>query len=99
MVFFVSRARTSFASVTLGNDITANGTQVTPLSNMVSQEVFGKTETGEDVMKYTIQNSNGLELVVISWGATFVSLKCPDRYKGIELNSWLQRLHSGGSFT
>lgn len=51
-----------------------------PTRNMVvSQEVFGKTETGEDVIKYTIQNNKGLELVVISWGATLVSLKCPDR--------------------
>ena len=51
-----------------------------PTRNMVvCQEVFGKTETGEDVIKYTIQNNKGLELVVISWGATLVSLKCPDR--------------------
>ena len=46
---------------------------------VVSQEVFGKTESGEEVIKYTIQNSNGLELVVISFGATVVSVKCPDK--------------------
>jgi len=46
---------------------------------VVSQEAFGKTESGEEVIKYTIKNSNGLELDVISFGATLVSLKCPDR--------------------
>jgi len=46
---------------------------------VVSQEVFGKTKSGEEVIKYTIQNSNGLELVVISFGATLTGLKCPDR--------------------
>ena len=46
---------------------------------VVSQEVFGTTESGEEVIKYTIKNSNGLELDVISFGATFVSLKCPDK--------------------
>ena len=46
---------------------------------VVTQEVFGTTESGEEVIKYTIRNSNGLELDVISFGATLVSLKCPDR--------------------
>lgn len=42
-------------------------------------EVFGQTESGEDVWKYTIRNKHGLELEVISFGATFVALRCPDR--------------------
>ena len=46
---------------------------------VVLEEVFGQTESGEDVIKYTIKNSNKHELCVISLGATLVSLKCPDR--------------------
>lgn len=46
---------------------------------VVSSEVFGQTESGEDVWRYTIKNKHGLELEVISFGATFVALRCPDR--------------------
>ena len=45
----------------------------------VIEEAFGKTESGEEVVKYTIKNSNGLELSAISFGAALVSFKCPDR--------------------
>lgn len=45
----------------------------------VIEEAFGKTESGEEVIKYTIKNSNGLELSAISFGAALVSFKCPDR--------------------
>lgn len=45
----------------------------------VIEEAFGKTESGEEVIKYTIKNSSGLELSAISFGAALVSLKCPDR--------------------
>ncbi|XP_068730399.1 galactose mutarotase-like [Montipora capricornis] len=51
---------------------------------VVLEEVFGQTESGEDVIKYTIKNSNKHELCVISLGATLVSLKCPDRYGNID---------------
>lgn len=79
---FVSRARNSLFSCSCQAIVTRAEASHhnSPTKNMVvSQEVFGKTETGEDVIKYTIQNNKGLELVVISWGATLVSLKCPDR--------------------
>ena len=45
----------------------------------VIEEAFGRTESGEEVIKYTIKNSNGLELSAISFGAALVSFKCPDR--------------------
>lgn len=77
---FVSRARNSLFSCSCQLSVTRAKASQQPSRNMVvCQEVFGKTETGEDVIKYTIQNNKGLELVVISWGATLVSLKCPDR--------------------
>lgn len=32
------------------------------------------------VKSYTMINKNRLEITVISWGATIVSLKCPDKF-------------------
>lgn len=32
------------------------------------------------VKSYTIINANRMEVVVITWGATILSLKCPDKY-------------------
>lgn len=32
------------------------------------------------VKSYTMINKNGLEIIVISWGATIVSLKYPDKF-------------------
>ncbi|XP_011505661.1 PREDICTED: aldose 1-epimerase-like [Ceratosolen solmsi marchali] len=32
------------------------------------------------IKSYTMTNDNGMEVVLISWGATIVSIKCPDKY-------------------
>ncbi|KZC13017.1 Aldose 1-epimerase [Dufourea novaeangliae] len=32
------------------------------------------------VKSYTITNANRMEVIVITWGATIMSLKCPDKY-------------------
>lgn len=41
----------------------------------------GDGETTPTVIKsFTLSNSNRMEVVVITWGATIVSLKCPDKY-------------------
>jgi len=40
---------------------------------------FGKTSAGTTVHRYTLSNKKGMEAVVISYGATLVSLKVPDR--------------------
>jgi aldose 1-epimerase len=40
---------------------------------------FGKTKEGEAVSRYLLSNEKGVEAVVISYGATLVSLKVPDR--------------------
>lgn len=32
------------------------------------------------IKSYTMINTNRMEVVVITWGATIVSLKCPDKY-------------------
>ena len=40
---------------------------------------FGKTSEGIAVYRYVLTNKKGLEAVVISYGATLVSLRVPDR--------------------
>ncbi|HTQ59014.1 MAG TPA: aldose epimerase family protein [Candidatus Solibacter sp.] len=40
---------------------------------------FGKTSDGTTIHRYTLSNKNGMEALVISYGATLVSLKVPDR--------------------
>lgn len=32
------------------------------------------------IKSYTMANSNRMEVIVITWGATIISLKCPDKY-------------------
>ena len=32
------------------------------------------------IKSYTMSNNNRMEVVLITWGATIVSLKCPDKY-------------------
>ena len=32
------------------------------------------------IKSYTMINTNRMEVVVITWGATIASLKCPDKY-------------------
>jgi aldose 1-epimerase len=40
---------------------------------------FGKTKDGDSVDRYVLTNKIGIEATVISYGATLVSLKVPDR--------------------
>lgn len=45
----------------------------------ISSKPFGKTAEGEQVDLYTFVNASGSEISVISYGATIVSIKVPDR--------------------
>ena len=45
----------------------------------VQTSAFGRTSAGVSVSRYTLTNNKGAEAVVISYGATLVSLKVPDR--------------------
>ena len=42
--------------------------------------LFGKTDDGQDVYKFIIENKNGLALEVVSYGAIVVGIRCPDKY-------------------
>lgn len=40
---------------------------------------FGKTKAGDPIYRYVLTNHKGVEVIVINYGATVVSLKTPDR--------------------
>ena len=45
----------------------------------IMKEAFGKTKDGVAVDCYTLRNHNGVEMQVITYGATVISLKVPDQ--------------------
>jgi aldose 1-epimerase len=51
----------------------------TEADHKVQVSEFGKTSDGISVSRYVLTNKQGVEAVVISYGATLVSLKVPDR--------------------
>lgn len=42
-------------------------------------ESFGKTATGEEVQRFTLTNSSGLKVTLMTYGATIVNLWVPDK--------------------
>ena len=54
-------------------------THATGADRKVETSDFGKTSEGISVYRYVLRNNKGAEAVVISYGATLVSLKVPDR--------------------
>lgn len=45
----------------------------------IHKEIFGKTLDGKEVELYTLNNENGVELEIMTYGAAIVSLKVPDK--------------------
>ena len=45
----------------------------------VNKEFFGKTTDGDNVDQYTLKNSNGMEVSIISYGGIITSWKAKDR--------------------
>jgi aldose 1-epimerase len=46
----------------------------------VQIEVFGRSPTGEPVIRFTLENRRGLRARVITWGAGLVEMLAPDRH-------------------
>ncbi len=44
-----------------------------------SGKPFGRTQDGKTVELFTLRNSQGMEARIMTWGATLVSLRAPDR--------------------
>jgi aldose 1-epimerase len=47
--------------------------------NVPAMKQFGQTEDGQKVDKYTLRNANGVEVDVMTWGATLTRIAVPDR--------------------
>ena len=43
------------------------------------KQFYGKTSGGQDVDEYTLSNSQGMEVKVISYGGIITSIRVPDR--------------------
>ncbi|MGA7712393.1 MAG: aldose epimerase family protein [Rhizomicrobium sp.] len=50
----------------------------------IQKAPFGQTASGEPVEVYTLTNKNGLEAKIMTYGATIVSLKTPDKSGKLE---------------
>jgi aldose 1-epimerase len=59
--------------------ILANAFNVKGAERKIQVSDFGKAKNGDTVYRFVLTNSKGVEAVVISYGATLVSLKTPDR--------------------
>jgi aldose 1-epimerase len=51
----------------------------TPTMPTVQRAPFGKTPGGQDVESFTLKNTGGIEVRVITYGATITSITTPDR--------------------
>ena len=45
----------------------------------IKQRLFGRLNETKDVWEYTIENSQGIRVSLINYGATVTSVKMPDR--------------------
>lgn len=45
----------------------------------ISRQLFGKMPDGKEVILYTLNNTNGMELKIMNYGGIIVSLRVPDR--------------------
>ena len=48
-------------------------------SEAISVSDFGILPSGEVVKKIVVKNNNGIQLVLMNYGATSISLFCPDK--------------------
>ncbi len=53
-------------------------------SASVDSSVFGQIPDGQEVHLFTLTNKNGLEIKVMTYGATLISVKTPDRKGQVE---------------
>lgn len=50
----------------------------------VKKELYGKLENGQEVFEYTIENTRGVQVSIITYGATMNRIICPDRDGNME---------------
>lgn len=49
----------------------------------VKREAFARNDDGEEIEAFTLSNSQGLAAKVITWGATLISVRTPDRQRRV----------------
>ena len=45
----------------------------------MKKELYGKARDGKDVILYTVENKNGMEMTVMNFGAILYSVIVPDK--------------------
>ncbi|MCX2680474.1 galactose mutarotase [Galbibacter sp. EGI 63066] len=50
----------------------------------ISKSAFGKLPSGEEIDEYTLENSNGMEVSIITYGGIITALKIPNKSGKIE---------------
>src|SRR5688572_6842419 len=50
-----------------------------PKAMNIEKTSFGKTKEGQEIALYTLTNTSGLTVKVITYGATVVAVETPDR--------------------
>lgn len=58
----------------------ANVNIVEDLFGTVSDPITGVTQ---NIRRFTFSNDNGVSVQVITYGATIISIRCPDKYGNI----------------
>lgn len=46
----------------------------------ITKNFFGKTKDNKDIYLFSLKNKNNMEIKIITYGATIISLKAPDKY-------------------
>ena len=76
---FMVSIREPHSSTTVSASGTETGTYSVMAGNSVTKSAFGKTKSGADVSLFTCKNAGGLEMKLMDYGATIVSLNVPDK--------------------
>ncbi len=63
---------------------TKEGKNAPPVGISVTQRIFGKMPSGEEVLEFTLKNSSGIEMSVITYGGIIRTLLLPDREGKLE---------------
>lgn len=61
-----------------------NDTQIMETSLSIEKSDFGTTTAGENVAKYTLENKNGIQVAIITYGGRIISLRTPDKNGNME---------------
>jgi len=76
---FTKSAAGAAAAIALSGSFASAADDVAATNPKLKQEVFGKLPSGAEVDLYTLTSPKGLEARIMSFGATLLTVKAPDR--------------------